>query len=423
MSFSQHPPSVTSAGTPHPPVPLPIGQFEKVGEVLRAPFGQDPLWIHQPATNPFNMGTAEQAITLPHLRLLFFNKTSCSEKMIFYVFRIVNLCKSFQEDAMNLIWDLQCNQILFFWELSWVVIHVAHCTSTPPPWHGRHLSPSCDLRSSVQQDCIGKLLGFEAFPWDFNYVYLFSLCRSDNFRMCYSACERGRWSCLTSELSWKPVDCDWLLVDSGASFSASSWVPVKLQATMAGPHRFLLIRMFFLLRIEAVFLWTLSQLLKLSFGHGINMIVVKSRSKCILLAWLRIMSWIIHVLSLGSILCHVMSGSFWIQTAVLNCSQIVFKWWFNFFSENCQWCKLRFWCWPKFYWRKPQSRSSMTCNLQPVCSAYNRNGRAGSSSVSDLPPQWFWFQKTAVRCWFWSCWSPKKWDASWWPLRSTRSSS
>ena len=95
MRFSQPPPSVTSAETPHPPVPLPNGQFAEVGEVLRAPFGQDPLWIHQPATNPFNMGTAEQGITLLHLRLLFFNKTSCSEIVILEVSRIVNRCESF----------------------------------------------------------------------------------------------------------------------------------------------------------------------------------------------------------------------------------------------------------------------------------------------------------------------------------------
>ena len=96
MSFSQPPPSVTSAETPHPPVPLPNGHFAEVGEVLRAPFGQDYLWIHhQPAANPFNMGTEEQAITLLHLRLLFFNKTSCSEIVILEVSRFVNLCESF----------------------------------------------------------------------------------------------------------------------------------------------------------------------------------------------------------------------------------------------------------------------------------------------------------------------------------------
>ena len=93
--FFQPPPSVTSAETPHPLVPLPNGHFAEVGEVLRAPFGQDYLWIHQPAANPFNMGIAEQAITLLHLRLLFFNKTSCSEKVMLEVFQTVNLCQSF----------------------------------------------------------------------------------------------------------------------------------------------------------------------------------------------------------------------------------------------------------------------------------------------------------------------------------------
>ena len=87
-------------------------------------------------------------------------------------------------------------------------------------WHGRHLSSGCDLRSSVQA-FNHRFLGFEAFPWDFNYQYPFSLCCSDNFRMCQSAYERGGWPCLTSELSWKPVDCDWWLVDS-ASFSVVS---------------------------------------------------------------------------------------------------------------------------------------------------------------------------------------------------------
>ena len=36
MGTSPPPPSVTSAETPHPPVPLPNGQFAKVGEVPRA---------------------------------------------------------------------------------------------------------------------------------------------------------------------------------------------------------------------------------------------------------------------------------------------------------------------------------------------------------------------------------------------------
>ncbi len=33
-----------------------------------------------------------------------------------------------------------------------------------PPRYGGHLSSGCDLRSSVQPDCIGRFLGFECFP-------------------------------------------------------------------------------------------------------------------------------------------------------------------------------------------------------------------------------------------------------------------
>ena len=61
----------------------------------------------------------------------------------------------------------------------------------------------------------------------------------------------------------------------------------------------------FLAQRQAVFRWSRSQLLKLSLGHGINMIIVKSRSKRIFIAWLRIMSSTIRILSLGSILCHM----------------------------------------------------------------------------------------------------------------------
>ena len=49
----------TSAFRPHPPVPLPNGQFAEVGEMLlRAPFGKSDvprfsIWIHQYSTSAF----------------------------------------------------------------------------------------------------------------------------------------------------------------------------------------------------------------------------------------------------------------------------------------------------------------------------------------------------------------------------------
>ena len=115
-------------------------------------------------------------------------------------------------------------------------------------------------RVSVQPGCIGKLLGFESFPSNFNSVYLFSFCCSDNFRMCQSACERGGWPCLTSELSWKPVACDWLLVDSGASFSAIS---NEAASHYRGTSPFPAHPENFLVQMQAVFLWSGSQLFKL----------------------------------------------------------------------------------------------------------------------------------------------------------------
>ena len=47
-----------------------------------------------------------------------------------------------------------------------------------PPWYGGHLSSSCDLTSRIQPDCIGRFLGFESFPRDFNCVYHFSFVLS-----------------------------------------------------------------------------------------------------------------------------------------------------------------------------------------------------------------------------------------------------
>ena len=113
------------------------------------------------------------------------------------------------------------------------------------------------------------------------------------------------------------------------------WLPVKLQATVVLSGTSPSHPQNFPLQMEAVFLWSLSQPLKLSFGRGINMIFVKSWPKCILMAWLRIMWWIINILSLASIL----SRGWKLQDS--NCCLEVFsnilQMMIQLFSENCQW--------------------------------------------------------------------------------------
>lgn len=136
------------------------------------------------------MGTAEQAITVPHLRLLFFNKTSCSDKVILEVFRIVNLCQSFQKRCHE--FDLRSAMQPDLVSLEVLMSGHSCCALHPdaPPRYA-FMGFMAWRTSSVLPDCIGRFLGFESFPSDFNYVYLLSLCCSDNFRKCYSAFERS----------------------------------------------------------------------------------------------------------------------------------------------------------------------------------------------------------------------------------------
>lgn len=306
------------------------------------------------------MGTAEQAITLLHLRLLFFNKTSCSERMILEVFRIANLCQSFLKmHAFDLRSAMQPDLVL--WKLSWVVIHVGHCTSTPPPWHGRHLSPSCDLRSSVQafnQIALADFLDLNLFPQT-STTCTCLVCTVQTTSDCANqpVNQLDGHVPTTSELSWKSVDCDWWLVDSSASFSASS---SETASHYGGTSPFPADPGNFLPQMEAVFLWSRSQLLMLSFGHRINVIVVKSRSKCIFIAWLmdHVVNnshtelgfdtfWWLEASGFKALFLELFSDSFqlMIQHVFLKLPMVA-KW---------------FWCRPRFYWRNPRSRSSIKC--------------------------------------------------------------
>ena len=198
--------------------------------------------------------------------------------------------------------------------------------------------------------------------------------------MCQSACERGGWPSLTSELSWKPVDCDWLLVDSGAPFSAIS---NEAASHYRGTSPFPAHPENFLVQMQAVFLWSRSQLLKLSFGHGINTIIVKSRSKCIFIAWLMdhvvnnshtelgfdTFSWL-EASGFKALFLELFSDSF----------QLMIQ---HVFLRIARGCKLWFWCWPKFYWR---SRSSIKWQCNRFFLAYNRNRGHGVTESSQVFP-------------------------------------
>ena len=216
--------------------------------------------------------------------------------------------------------------------------------------------------------------------------YLFSLCCSDNFRMCQSACERGGWPSLTSELSWKPVDCDWLLVDSGAPFSAIS---NEAASHYRGTSPFPAYPENFLLQMEAVFLWSHSQLLKFSFGHGTNMIIVKSGSKCIFIAWL-----MDHVVNNSH--TELSFDTFWwleasgFKPLFLELFSEIFQLMIqHVFLKIAHGCKMVLMS-TQVLLKEPSIQVEHQMPMQPVFLAYNRNRRV----TEWRSHQWFWCQKS-----------------------------
>ena len=296
---------------------------------------------------------------------------------------------------------------LVLWKLSWVVIHVGQCTSTPPPSHGRHLSSGCDLRSSVQafnQIALADFLDLNLFPQT-STLCTCLVCTVQTTSDCANqpVNQLDGHVPTTSELSWKSVDCDWWLVDSSASFSASS---SETASHYGGTSPFPADPGNFLPQMEAVFLWSRSQLLKLSFGHRINMIVVKSRSKCIFIAWLmdHVVNnshtelgfdtfWWLEASGFKALFLELFSDSF----------QLMIQ---HVFLKTAHGCKMVLMS-TQVLLKEPSIQVEHQMPMQPVFLAYNRNRRVTEwRSHHDLPPQWFWCQKSAEIRWFWG-WSPR----------------
>jgi len=97
------------------------------------------------------------------------------------------------------------------------------CTAPRRPHLGMAdiFHPVVISRQEFNQIALADFLDLNLFPETSTACIIFPLCCPNNFRMRYSACERGGWSRLTSKISWKPVDCDWWLFDS-VSFSVVS---------------------------------------------------------------------------------------------------------------------------------------------------------------------------------------------------------